>query len=249
MGNACGCVESNQSEMSLAKEPDKFLLDDYQTKFVKEAFAPLSDSEKDVVLAEILKLIIYKGDTSSIREDFEKSKLFGMVEPRKVKVVIYRDEGFEETFEGYTEDGMASGAGECVHRDGSVYKGGFRGGFKKGKGVVYQQKEGKKVDLFHLDHNLCHGVCVMTSDTSTTVFNMNKGYCHGPIYSSYAALHVFSIMRQGLLHGYYVKVFKDYKKVVLCVYDNNVLVDSITYNPLDQDASRTDFKEKNDGMI
>ena len=138
MGNACGCAEGKTGEAGASsiakaiKQGSNFSQQGYQSKIAPSTFASMSPADKDILLAEVFKIVLTQGDLSKAKPTNAHIKTLMARSLNKFTLPS------GEQFEGEVIDGIANGKGKSIftNGDGSVYEGNFTGGDEQGQGTI-----------------------------------------------------------------------------------------------------------------
>jgi len=138
MGNACGCAEGKTGEAGASsiakavKQGSTFTQQGYQSKIVPSTFSPLSPRDKDILLAEILRIVVEKGDVAKVKPSNANIKSVLAKSLNKFTLPT------GEQYEGDIIDGSANGKGRVnfASTDGSVFEGNFANGYEQGQGQI-----------------------------------------------------------------------------------------------------------------
>jgi hypothetical protein len=220
MGNACGCADGNVGDapvtnINLVKaQPEPFKLTAHKTAIVAEAFAGLSASDKDQLLAEVLRLIVTKGDAAQIKTNNTHLKIL-LNKQTNHKIPVGGD-----IYEGDVIDGTANGKGKIKLTSGADFDGQFVGGFRRAKGVTKQPNLTE--EAYYGEDGQPEGQAIYKAANGLfQVLYFERGLKNGPAYSDATNERLFELYIANKRNGLTAKIAKDLKTLSLQEYKDD----------------------------
>lgn len=182
-------------------------------KINAEAFTKLTVTEKDQVLAEVLRLVLEHGDPASIKIPNPHLKQYFL--KTQANIVMKTGDKQTETFDGEVINGIANGNGTVKLVENSVYHGYFSNGFKAGSGEIRSDAQGV-IHIYYGEKGFAEGIThlKLKNGSAYTYFHSND-VKEGPFYGAHPTDYEFARLVNGKKNGVSVRISKDYQMLSL----------------------------------